>query len=84
MGALIIAGYFDIPEVCVYFNNKLFRGNRVQKLDNSGLDAFSSPNMNPLAHMDIDINGMRFCYSHERYVYATHGFSQLRIRLPKL
>ncbi|KAH7730834.1 Protein C27A7.5 d [Aphelenchoides avenae] len=56
LGALIIAGYFDIPEVCVYFNNKLFRGNRVQKLDNSGLDAFSSPNMNPLAHMDIDIN----------------------------
>uniref|UniRef100_A0A914RPT8 L-asparaginase N-terminal domain-containing protein n=1 Tax=Parascaris equorum TaxID=6256 RepID=A0A914RPT8_PAREQ len=35
IGALITAGNFDIPEVTVYFNNKLLRGNRSVKLDNS-------------------------------------------------
>ncbi|KAI6229582.1 Asparaginase [Aphelenchoides besseyi] len=53
IGALITAGYLDIPEVCVYFNNKLLRGNRTIKCDNSGLDAFSSPNLHPLAQMDV-------------------------------
>uniref|UniRef100_A0A914PS10 L-asparaginase N-terminal domain-containing protein n=1 Tax=Panagrolaimus davidi TaxID=227884 RepID=A0A914PS10_9BILA len=56
IGALIVAANFDIPEVTVYFNNKLLRGNRCTKLDNSGLAAFDSPNMNPLASMDISIN----------------------------
>ncbi|CAD6186563.1 unnamed protein product [Caenorhabditis auriculariae] len=56
VGALITAGNFDIPEVCVYFNNKLMRGNRTIKLDNSALEAFDSPNMHPLAHMAININ----------------------------
>uniref|UniRef100_A0A183DGV0 asparaginase n=1 Tax=Gongylonema pulchrum TaxID=637853 RepID=A0A183DGV0_9BILA len=55
IGALIIAGNFDIPEVTVYFNSKLFRGNRTTKVDNSALEAFDSPNMHPIAHMDVDI-----------------------------
>ena len=55
IGALIVAGVYDIPEVCVYFNNRLLRGNRVTKMDNSGLDAFQSPNCLPLATMEIDI-----------------------------
>ncbi|KAK6108788.1 L-asparaginase [Brugia pahangi] len=55
IGALIMAAYYDIPEVTVYFNNKLFRGNRTIKVDNSSLEAFESPNMLPIAHMDIDI-----------------------------
>uniref|UniRef100_F1KVU4 asparaginase n=1 Tax=Ascaris suum TaxID=6253 RepID=F1KVU4_ASCSU len=55
IGALIIAGNFDIPEVTVYFNNKLLRGNRSVKLDNSGLEAFDSPNMQPIARMEITI-----------------------------
>ncbi|KJH50139.1 L-asparaginase, type I [Dictyocaulus viviparus] len=55
VGALIIAGNFYIPEVCVYFNNKLMRGNRTIKLDNAALAAFDSPNMEPLAIMNINI-----------------------------
>uniref|UniRef100_A0A915CJA0 asparaginase n=4 Tax=Ascarididae TaxID=6250 RepID=A0A915CJA0_PARUN len=55
IGALIIAGNFDIPEVTVFFNNKLLRGNRSTKLDNSALDAFDSPNMAPIAQMEITI-----------------------------
>nr|CDJ96170.1 Asparaginase glutaminase and Ankyrin domain containing protein [Haemonchus contortus] len=55
IGALVVAANFDIPEVCVYFNNKLMRGNRTIKLDNAALEAFDSPNMHPLAKMDIKI-----------------------------
>ena len=32
VGALIIAGNFPIPEVTVYFNHKLIRGNRTVKV----------------------------------------------------
>uniref|UniRef100_A0A1I8EFE5 ANK_REP_REGION domain-containing protein n=1 Tax=Wuchereria bancrofti TaxID=6293 RepID=A0A1I8EFE5_WUCBA len=53
IGALIMAAYYDIPEVTVYFNNKLFRGNRTIKMDNSSLEAFKSPNMLPIAQMDV-------------------------------
>ncbi|MCP9264609.1 L-asparaginase [Dirofilaria immitis] len=53
IGALIIAANYDIPEVTVYFNNKLFRGNRTVKIDNRSMDAFESPNMLPIAYMDF-------------------------------
>uniref|UniRef100_A0A914PVA5 L-asparaginase N-terminal domain-containing protein n=1 Tax=Panagrolaimus davidi TaxID=227884 RepID=A0A914PVA5_9BILA len=56
IGALTVAANFYFSEVSVYFNNKLLHGNRCSKLDNSGLAAFDSPNMNPLASMDISIN----------------------------
>lgn len=62
IGALIVAGNMDIPEVSVLFNNKLLRGNRVTKLNNTGLEAFDSPNLTPLATMDISINGFYFTY----------------------
>ena len=35
VGALIIAGNFCIPEVTVYFNHKLMRGNRTIKVRKS-------------------------------------------------
>uniref|UniRef100_A0A1I7XUA2 asparaginase n=1 Tax=Heterorhabditis bacteriophora TaxID=37862 RepID=A0A1I7XUA2_HETBA len=47
--------YLIVIKVCVYFNNKLMRGNRTIKLDNSALEAFDSPNMLPLAKMAINI-----------------------------
>lgn len=49
LGSLIIAGHFMIPEVCLYFDNKLFRGNRATKIAASDYAAFDSPNMLPLA-----------------------------------
>ena len=55
LGALLIAGHFVIPEVCLFFNNKLFRGNRTRKTNASGLKAFSSPNFPPLATVGVDI-----------------------------
>jgi lysophospholipase len=49
LGSLIIAGHFMVPEVCLYFNYKLFRGNRATKVAASDFDAFNSPNSQPLA-----------------------------------
>ncbi|GES58077.1 lysophospholipase [Aspergillus terreus] len=49
LGSLVVAGHFMIPEVCLYFNNKLFRGNRASKVAASDFAAFDSPNCPPLA-----------------------------------
>uniref|UniRef100_A0A8C2FYS8 asparaginase n=1 Tax=Cyprinus carpio TaxID=7962 RepID=A0A8C2FYS8_CYPCA len=55
LGALLIAGQFVIPEVCLYFHHKLYRGNRVTKVDAESFNAFSSPNLPPLANAEADI-----------------------------
>ncbi|XP_008330661.1 60 kDa lysophospholipase isoform X1 [Cynoglossus semilaevis] len=55
LGALLIAGQFVIPEVCLYFYNKLYRGNRVTKVDAGSFNAFASPNLAPLATAEVDI-----------------------------
>jgi len=49
LGSLVVAGHFMIPEVCLYFNNKLFRGNRTTKVAASDFAAFNAPNCPPLA-----------------------------------
>ncbi|XP_043999779.1 60 kDa lysophospholipase isoform X1 [Gambusia affinis] len=54
LGALLIAGQFVIPEVCLYFYNKLYRGNRVTKVDAGSFNAFTSPNLPPLATAEVD------------------------------
>ena len=56
IGAITIAGaYTQINEVCLYFNSKLFRGNRSTKKNCSELDAFDTPNYPPLANAGINI-----------------------------
>jgi lysophospholipase len=49
LGSLIIAGHFMIPEVCLFFNFKLYRGNRTTKVSADDFAAFASPNFPPLA-----------------------------------
>lgn len=49
LGSLVVAGHFMIPEVCLYFNNRLFRGNRSIKVAAADFAAFDSPNCPPLA-----------------------------------
>ena len=44
-----------VPEVCVYFNSELYRGNRCSKVNASSFDAFRSPNYPPLATAGIEI-----------------------------
>jgi len=55
VGALILAGNHCIPEVSVYFNHKMIRGNRTIKVSAGSLHAFESPNLPPLATIGINI-----------------------------
>lgn len=45
-----------VPEVCIYFENKLFRGNRTTKHNAEYFNAFRSDNCPPLAETGIHIN----------------------------
>lgn len=49
LGSLIVAGHFMLAEVCLFFNYKLFRGNRATKVSATEFAAFASPNCPPLA-----------------------------------
>ncbi len=49
-------GLAVVPEVCIYFDNKLFRGNRTTKINAEYFDAFNSPNYPSLAEAGITIN----------------------------
>lgn len=55
LGSLIIAGHFMIAEVCLFFNNRLFRGNRTTKVSANDFAAFDSPNHPPLGKAGISI-----------------------------
>jgi L-asparaginase len=54
--SLLIAGHQKIPEVCIYFNNVLLRGNRTQKVHANSMQAFDSPNYPKLGKVGIDIH----------------------------
>lgn len=75
IGSLIIAGFYTVPEVAIYFHNELYRGNRCQKVDANGFHAFSSPNYPPLAKVGIDIN-----INHK----LVRNFSQKPLRIQKI
>ncbi|HOU01984.1 MAG TPA: asparaginase [Bacteroidales bacterium] len=53
-----------VPEVCIYFDNKLTRGNRTTKMSAEHFDAFSSPNYPPLAEAGLHL---KFNYNHIKY-----------------
>ncbi len=48
-----------VPEVCIYFENKLMRGNRTTKYSSEHFNAFASPNNPPLA-----VAGLQIRYNH--------------------
>jgi L-asparaginase len=49
-----------VPEVCIYFNSKLYRGNRTSKIDSQQFKAFDSKNYPILAQAGVEIT-----YAHE-------------------
>ena len=53
-----------IPEVCIYFENRLYRGNRTTKNNTEDFNAFISGNYPPLAESGVHI---RYNYSAVRY-----------------
>jgi len=58
-----------VPEVCIYFDNKLTRGNRTTKMSAEHFDAFYSPNYPPLADVGLHIK-----YNNNLISY--HGINQ--------
>ncbi len=48
-------GHAIVPEVCIYFDNVLMRGNRASKINSDNFRAFRSPNYPPLAEAGIHI-----------------------------
>ncbi len=55
LNSLYIAANYPVAEVCLFFNNKLFRGNRSTKAHADGFDAFASPNFPILLEAGIKI-----------------------------
>ncbi|CAG8998310.1 MAG: L-asparaginase 1 [Candidatus Celerinatantimonas neptuna] len=55
LNALYLAANYPIHEVCLFFNNTLYRGNRSTKAHADGFDAFMSPNFQPLLKAGIQI-----------------------------
>ncbi len=55
IAALMLAGNYSVPEVCLYFGGLLLRGNRATKISADDLIAFDSPNYPPLAEAGVRI-----------------------------
>merc|ERR1719265_2620582 len=56
LGAMLVAGHFDIPEVVIYFRAMVMRGNRTWKESSRSLDGFRTPNMPPIARVGVTID----------------------------
>jgi len=56
-----------VPEVCIYFDFKLFRGNRTTKRDSENFSAFVSENYPPLALAGVDIRYNRKYIAYPAY-----------------
>lgn len=63
-----------VPEVCIFFNSKLYRGNRCTKVNATSFDAFSSPNYPALAEAGISIR-----YNAKRIHYPEQAAGPLAI-----
>ncbi len=61
-------GQTMVPEVCIYFQDKLFRGNRTTKYNAENFRAFRSDNYPPLAEVGIHIK-----YNYPYIRYASHS-----------
>lgn len=59
--AILLAADYQVPEVCIYFNNRLLRGCRATKVSSTSFETFDSPNYLPLgtAGTHIQINTER-------------------------
>lgn len=86
LSSLLIAGNFVIPEVTVFFNYKLMRGNRTTKVSSESFDAFDSPNTPPLCtagiNFEVDFRSIfRPCGIEKFVVHSTlnHNVGLLRV-----
>lgn len=62
-----------VPEVCIYFQGSLLRGNRSKKLSSEEFHAFTSPNYPPLARVGVHIT-----WAHHHIMHGIHARNTLR------
>jgi L-asparaginase len=64
-----------VPEVCIYFDNELTRGNRTTKYSAEHFDAFNSPNYPPLAevglHLKYNFNDIHYPERNKKLILHT-------------
>ncbi len=72
LNSLYVAANYPISEVTLFFNNRLYRGNRTTKAHADGFDAFASPNLQPLLEAGIHIRRLNT-------PPAPHGHGELRV-----
>lgn len=72
-----------VPEVCIYFDYKLFRGNRSFKYNSSKFEAFRSPNYPILAesgvHLRFSVNDIRHPKDHEGLIVHKNLVSDVAV-----
>lgn len=73
--ALMLAAECGIPEVCLYFGDRLLRGCRAVKVDAEGFEAFASPNFPPLGTVGVHVDLRR-----ELIQPATEAGASLRVK----
>lgn len=54
--SMMIAAEAPVPEVTLYFGNRLLRGCRSTKVNAEGLEAFDSPNYPPLGTIGVELH----------------------------
>jgi L-asparaginase len=64
-----------VPEVCIFFQDTLIRGNRARKVNASGFGGFESPNCPPLGEVGEKIRIFR-----DRLVEMPNENAKLRVR----
>jgi hypothetical protein len=70
------SGRPTVPEVALYFQNRLFRANRTSKLSAEALSAFDSRNYPPLAEVGVNI-----CYNTDDILYPPTGSENEPLRI---
>ena len=79
IAAAKVDGLPVVPEVCIYFNAKLFRGNRTSKIDSQQFRAFDSRNYPPLAKAGVEITFAHEYIQHppnKGIFHINHNFDQ--------
>jgi L-asparaginase len=77
IAAAQISGRPVVPEVCIFFENKLYRGNRTTKIHSEHFNAFYSGNYPPLAESGVYIK-----YNYNSIIYPEKGTSlKKRVKL---
>ena len=70
-----------VPEVCIYFESKLMRGNRTTKINSEGFNAFRSFNFPALADAGIDIKYESHLIRHPKADKPLHVTTQMDNRV---